>query len=146
METAHIATESRVRGAPGAAATSDPGLLGNSQALWHDLRGLAHDHLQLAALEMQRAGKSLVNMVIYAVAAAILLVSAWLVLVAAGVLWFIDSGLNGGLALLFAAVLNIAAAFLLFALIRRCSRYLRFPATVRSLQTDASMLAQPDKS
>jgi uncharacterized membrane protein YqjE len=146
METAHIATDGRAPGSPAAAATSAPGLLENAQALWHDLRGLAHDHLQLAALETQRAGKSLVNMVVYAVAAAMLLVSAWLGLMAAGVLWLIDRGLNASVALLLVVVLNIAAAFVLFTMIRRSSQQLRFPATVRSLKSDASMLAQPDKS
>jgi uncharacterized membrane protein YqjE len=146
MESAQTATDSCVPGSPGAAAPSDPGLLENVQALWHELRGLAHDHLQLAALETQRAGKSLVNMVVYAVAAAILLVSAWLGLMGAGVLWLIANGLNASVALLLVVALNIAAAFVLFTMIRRSSDHLRFPATVRSLKSDASMLAQPDKS
>lgn len=146
METAQIATDGRVPGSPGAAAPGAPGLLENTRALWHDLRGLAHDHLQLAALETQRAGKSLVNMVVYGVAAAILLVSAWLGLMGAGVLWLIAGGLNTSAALLLVAALNIAAAFVLYTMIRRSSQQLRFPATVRSLESNASMLAQPDKS
>ena len=94
METAHSATDGRVPGSPGAAVPGDTGFSENAQVLWHDLRGLAHDHLQLAALETQRAGKSLINMVVYGVAAAILLVSAWLGLMAAGVLWLIAGGLD----------------------------------------------------
>jgi uncharacterized membrane protein YqjE len=146
METAHTATDGRAPGSTATAAASDPGLLENAQALWHDLRGLAHDHLQLAALETQRAGRSLVNMVIYAVAAAILLVSAWLGLMAAGVLWLSDRGLNASVVLLLVVALNIAAALILFTMIGRNGRQLRFPATVRSLKSDASMLARPDKS
>jgi uncharacterized membrane protein YqjE len=146
MESAQIATDSRLPGSPSAAAASDPGLLENAQALWHELRGLAHDHLQLAALETQRAGKSLVNMVVCAVAAAILLVSAWMGLMGAGALWLIASGLNASLALLLVAALNIAAAFVLVTMIRRSSHQLRFPATVRSLKSDASMLGQPDEA
>jgi uncharacterized membrane protein YqjE len=146
METAQIATDGRVPGSPDAAASAGSGLLENTRALWHDLRGLAHDHLQLAALETQRAGKSLVNMVVYGVAAAILLVSAWLGLMGAGVLWAIAGGLNASAALLLVAALNIAAAFILFTMIRRSSQQLRFPATVRSLEPNASIRPQPDNS
>jgi uncharacterized membrane protein YqjE len=146
METAQTATDGRLPGSPDAAVHSDAGLLGNVQALWHDLRALAQDHLQLAALETQRAGKSLVNMVVYAVAAAILLVSAWLGLLGALAFWLIAAGLEAGLALLLVAALNIGAAWVLFLMIRSSSQHLRFPATMRSLEGDASMFAQPDKS
>lgn len=141
-----MAADGRVRAGPGTAAPHDPGFLENASGLWDDLRGLAHDHLQLAALETQRAGKSLVDMVIYAVAAAILVVTAWLGLMAAGVLWLIDFGLNASLALLLVVALNIAAACILLVMIRRSSEHLRFPATVRSLKSDAAMIVHPDKS
>lgn len=132
------------RGAPPAAGPVDAGMLESAQALWHDLRGLAHDHLQLAALETQRAGKSLVTMIACAVASALLLVTAWLGLMGAGAVGLVALGLHPGGALLLVAVLNVAAAYLLYALIRRSSRDLRFPATVRSLRGDASMFARPD--
>ncbi|MBK9606829.1 MAG: phage holin family protein [Betaproteobacteria bacterium] len=136
----------RGREVPAAAGLAEPGLLDNAQALWHDLRGLAHDHLQLAALETQRAGKSLVTMIASAVAAGLLLVTAWLGLMAAGAVGLVALGLHPGPALLLVAVLNVAAAYLLYALIRRSSRDLRFPATVRSLQADAALFARPDAS
>ena len=129
---------------PAAAVTPEPGLLDNAQALWHDLRGLAHDHLQLAALETQRAGKSLVTMLACAVAAGLLLVTAWLGLMAAGAVGLVALGLHPGLALMLVAALNVAAACLLFVLIRRSSRDLRFSATVRSLQGDAAIFARTD--
>jgi hypothetical protein len=52
---------------PGQAATrGDPvsgfGVLEDAQSLWHELGGLIHDRFRLAALETQRAGKSLVSM------------------------------------------------------------------------------------
>jgi hypothetical protein len=97
-------------------------------------------------LETQRAGKSLVNMVVCAVAAAILLVSAWLVLMGALALGLIALGLNAGSALLVVAALNVGAARVLFVMIRRSSQTLRFPATVRRLQAGASITAQPEKS
>ena len=146
MDTAETAIDEPAAGSPPAAPDSGTGLLGNVQALWQDLRGLLHDHLQLAALEAQRAGKSLVNMVIYGVAAAILVVTAWLGLMAAGVLWLIDLGLNSSLALLAAVGVNVGGVLLLVLMIMRASKYLGFPATVRSLKSDASLLSKPDAS
>lgn len=146
MDTAETAIDEPAAGSPPAAPDSGMGLLGNVQVLWRDLRGLLHDHLQLAALEAQRAGKSLVNMVIYGVAAAILVVTAWLGLMAAGVLWLIDLGLNSSLALLAAVGVNVGGVLLLVLMIMRASKYLGFPATVRSLKSDASLLSKPDAS
>ena len=64
------------------AASSDPGhrvgLPKEAELLWCELRGLAHDHLQLAALETQRAGESLVTMIAVGMIVAGLLLSAWL--------------------------------------------------------------------
>ena len=54
--------------------------------VWGELRGLAHDHLQLAALETQRAGESLVTMITAGMMVAGLLLSGWLGLMAAAVL------------------------------------------------------------
>jgi len=145
MESARIASDGRGLESP-AATAADTGLLEIARGLWHDLRGLAHDHLQLAALETERAGRTLVNMVCYAVAAAILLVTAWLGLMGAGAMLLIGAGLHPGAAVLLVAALNVAAAYVLFSMVRRASRHLRFPATVRSLDSDASMLAHPDRS
>ena len=145
MESAQRASDSRGLEAP-ATAANDPGLLEIAQALWGDLRRLAFDHLQLAALETERAGRTLVSMVFYGVAAAILLVAAWLGLMAAVALGLVTYGLNAALAVLLVAALNVAAAYVLFLLIRRSSHYLRFPATMRSLKSDATMLARPDQA
>jgi len=126
-------------GVPSAAATSDaPGLLDNASGVWSDLRGILHDHLQLAALETQRAGNSLITMVTCAIAGALLVATAWLGLVGAGAVCLIAAGLNMALALVFIAALNVAAAFALYLVIRRSSEALRFPATVRSLDGDAA--------
>ena len=146
MDAGQTAIDEPAAGSPPAAPDSGTGLLGNVQVLWRDLRGLLHDHLQLAALEAQRAGKSLVNMVIYGVAAAILVVTAWLGLMAAGVLWLIDLGLNSSLALLAAVGVNVGGVLLLVLMIMRASKYLGFSATVRSLKSDASLLSKPDAS
>ena len=147
METAQADSDNREREpAASAAVPSDSGLLDTVQAVWQDLRGLARDQLELAALETRRAGKSLALIVVYAVGIALLLVTAWLGLMAAGVLWLTEIGCNGSLAVLGAVALNIGAAVGLFTLIRSNSRNLGFPATVQSLKADASVFALPDKS
>ena len=61
-----------------------------ARLLWHDLRGLAHDHFELAALETQRAGESLVAMVVAGMLVPGLLLSAWLGLLSAAVLALIS--------------------------------------------------------
>lgn len=117
---------------PGVPA-NEPGLIDALHALWNDLRGLAHDHLELAALETQRAGQSLASIVVYGIVAGVLGVSAWIGLASAVVLWLTDRGMTASTALLLAALLNLAGALGFAIAIRIKSRYLRFPATLRSL-------------
>jgi hypothetical protein len=103
------------------------------KSLGSSLRGLAHDHLRIVALETRLAGESLVSMIASGVAMAVLLVSAWLMLVAIGVLLLISSGLGLIVAMLIAIVINVGVAFLLFRMIMEASQRLGFPATLRSL-------------
>ena len=131
--------------APAAPATPAAGLLDIAHALWRDVRAIVLDHVELAALETQRAGRSLVHMLIYGLAAGLLLVIAWLGLMGAAALWLIALGLSPGAALLLLSALNVGAAYVLYLMIGRSSRDLSFPATLRSLQADATLAAQPDK-
>ncbi len=124
---------------PGQTATrgnpmSDSSVLDDAQSLWHELRGLTHDRFRLAALETQRAGKSLVTMIVAGVMVAGLLSSAWLGLMAVAVLELVKNGIVVSSAILLAVAFNFLLALILFVVIRRKSRYLRFPATLRSLQ------------
>ena len=112
----------------------DSGVLEDLQSLWHELRGLLHDHLQLAALETRRAGESLVDMIVVGVMVAVLLNCAWLGLVAAAVLWVVEHGVMASDAILLAVAFNLLVVLILFGVIRRKSRYLQFPAILRSLQ------------
>jgi hypothetical protein len=112
-------------------------LLEDMRLLWHDLRGLTHDHLKLAALEAKRAGNSLASMVAAGVVMAILLISTWIGLMAAGALALIQSNWVGDIeAVLLMAAANLVGALLLFWFIRRKSRYLLFPETVHSLRDE----------
>lgn len=125
---------SAARGADDGRRAAPVGLLEGAGSLLRELEGVAHDYIVLAALETKRAGQSLVIMVAAGVMMAILLVSAWLGLVAAGVFGMIAAGLAPGIALLVAVVANLAVATALYFLIRYKRRYLAFPATIRSLR------------
>ena len=125
---------------PGQTATrddpvSDSTVLEDAQSLWHELLGLTYDRFLLAALETRRAGESLVSMIMAGVMVAFLLSSAWLGLMAAAVLGLIDNGVVASSAILLAVAFNLLLALIFCRVMRRKSRYLQFPATLRSLQT-----------
>jgi hypothetical protein len=134
--------------APGGAAAQDvatdcapppgSGLLDDAESLLNELRGLAHDHLNLAALEVKRAGNGLVTMIAAGIIVAVLLVSAWIGLLAAGILWLTELGLKPMFAVLLAVGVNFVLALILYVIIRRQSDYLRFPETIRSLRPKPS--------
>lgn len=109
-------------------------VLEDAQSLWRELRGLTHDRFRLAALETRRAGESLVSMIVAGVMVAFLVSSAWLGLMAAAVLGLIDNGVVASSAILLAVAFNLLLALILSGVIRRKSRYLQFPATLRSIQ------------
>ena len=137
---------------PGQTAThgdpmSSSGVLEDAQALWYELRGLTHDRFRLAALETQRAGKSLVTMVMAGGMVAVLLGSAWLGLIAAAVLWLVENNIVvASSAILLAVAFNLLLALILFGVIRRKSRYLQFPSTLRSLQPMPPVRRDAEKS
>ena len=117
----------------------DPvGLMDTADALWGDLRGIVQDHVQLLALEAQRAGESLAHILAYSLVIGVLLLSTWLALSGALVFWLIGYGLAPGAALLLFALFNVVGMASLVVAIRRRSRLLRFPATQRSLQAGRS--------
>jgi uncharacterized membrane protein YqjE len=131
--------ESAEREIPGQTATSgDPaersGVLDDVRSLWHELRELFADRFRLAALETQQAGKSLVGMMVAGMIMTVLLSGAWLGLMAAAVMAMIEKGVPASEALLLAVACNLLFALILWGVIRRKSHYLRFPATLRSLQ------------
>ena len=127
------------------AEAANDGVLDSAQALWRDVTAHLKDHIELALLETQRAGKSAVNMLIYAIAAALLLVTAWLGALAALVVGLAACGLHPGWGILIVVGLNLGGVFALYLMIRRNSENLRFPATVRSLKSDAAALRVADR-
>lgn len=133
MDPDAVNTETLGQAATGGAPKAS-GLLENAQALWQELRELSHDCLHLVALEARRAGQNLVYMIIAGIMAAALLIGAWLGLVAAAVLWLIEHDFLASTAILFAVAFNFLLTLILVGVIKSKSRYLQFPATVRSLQ------------
>jgi hypothetical protein len=121
--------------APQNESLNDSGVLADAQSLWYELLGLVVDRLQLAALETQRAGVSLVTMIISGLIVAGLFTTAWLGLLAVAVIALINSGLLATSALLLAVAFNLVLALMLLGVIRRQSHYLQFPATLRSPQS-----------
>jgi hypothetical protein len=136
---------------PGQAATSsDPvshsGVLEEVKSLWDELRALTHDRLWLAALETQQAGKSLVGMMVAGIMLAVMLSGAWLGLVAAAVMALVGAGLPWSETLLLAVAFNLLCALILWGLIQRKSRNLRFPATLRTLRPTPDASRNPEPS
>jgi hypothetical protein len=123
--------------APTGASFDDAGVADNVVGLWRDLRGMAHDHLQLAALEAQRAGRSLVAMLAASIVLGVLLASTLLILTGALILALIELGLPPSFSALLAALVNLTASVALAFAIRARSRLLGFPATLRNLQPAA---------
>lgn len=90
--------------------------------------------LEIAALESRVAGMALTKMAAAAVAAVILALTTWGLLVAAGIYGLLTIGIGPGVALLIAAAVNLVVAGLLIAVIPRLGRRLTFPATRRVLE------------
>jgi Zn-dependent membrane protease YugP len=116
--------------------------LSDISSLWHELTELTQEQVHLAALETRRAGKSLIIVVTAAVLLAVLVLGAWLGVLAAGIVWLLEQGLPLSAALLLAVGINLLAALIVYVLIRYQSRHLRFPATRRSLRALSSQFRE----
>lgn len=116
----------------------DGGLLDDARALLRQVIGLVHDQLQMAVLETRLAGQSLVAMVAAGVMVALLLVSAWLGLIAAAIVALIGNGLAISAAIFLGVSANLVLTLLLCVFIRRKSRHLLWSASLRSLKPAAT--------
>ena len=108
-----------------------------ARALWTNAKGLVHDHALLGLLEVQRASLGLVKIIGAAVVISVLVVSAWMGLVAAGVVWAVGAGASWGMAIAIAAVLNLVAAGALAMWVKAQVPELLFAATLRQLRGEA---------
>jgi hypothetical protein len=105
-----------------------------ARALWANGKCLVRDHTLLALLEVQRASIALVKILGAAVIISVLVVSAWMALVTAFVVWLVGAGMNVGVAIVIAAVINLIAAGALAFWIKSQIPELLFAATVRQLK------------
>lgn len=115
---------------PGAAP--EP-LLQTLLSLGRELPGLLSDRVELLALELQRAGAALLQIVVLLVAAAILGVTVWLVLWAGIVALLLALGLQLPSALLILLLFNAGTAWLVVRRVRALLPRLRLSATHRHL-------------
>ena len=99
-------------------------------------RGLLSNFLDLFTLEARRAGLTLVLMLACGAIGAILVVAAWLGLMAALALWAVGLGMSLEASFTALAMANLAAAGALLWLCGRFSRDLLFPATRRQLRSN----------
>jgi uncharacterized membrane protein YqjE len=103
-------------------------------SLLRQSRAVSSDYLLLAVLDARSAAVRFAWMLCSGVAAAILLVTAWLAVVAAGIVWMLGSGASWVTALFVAAALNVvAAAFIAFRM-RGMFSEPPFAATLRQLR------------
>lgn len=121
--------------------TGAKGLLGELSGVAASAQGLLSDILDLFTLEARRAGLALALMLACGAIGAILVVAAWLGLVAALVLWAAALGISWQAAVAATAFANLAVAGALFWLCARVSRGLLFSATRRQLRPDRLELA-----
>lgn len=99
----------------------------------HEVRGLIRDHLQLAALEVRLASRSLMIMISAAFCIGALVALVWVGLMAAVLLSLVDGGHQPVLVILLVTALTAIVVMILFGLIRLRSRDLGLPATMRTL-------------
>lgn len=118
-----------------------PSMIGMARALAGELPGLVSDRVHLFALELRRCGMTLATMVAWAVAAAVVLTTAWLALwvgigtgaIRAGWPWYwVLTGI---------LLINVAAAVLAVQRARALAPRMALPATLRHLTLAPS--AQP---
>ncbi len=120
-----------------AAAAREPiGWADRIRRLVLDFRLVVHDHLQLAALEAQRASQALVRTIAAAIAMAVLLATAWLGILVALVVWLAESIPLPG-ALLIGAAACVALAGGIAWWVTRHLPDLTFSATLRQLRATA---------
>lgn len=111
------------------------GLLEEVGGIWQEFMHLLHDHLRIATLETRLVAENLVGMVATSVGIMLLLVTAWLALVSAGVVALVEHGVTSAtVALLIAVAANAVVAVVLAIMVRKQVRNLQWPATLRSLK------------
>lgn len=101
--------------------------------LGSEIREVVRTQLQLAGMEARRAGESLVCMITFGIFAACLIFTAWALMVAAGIIALVNSGLLSiTSALLIVALGHLVIALYIVKRIKRYSHNLMFSLTSRN--------------
>jgi hypothetical protein len=114
-----------------------PGLGGLLVNLVSDTRQLIADFAHLAVLDARRAGVRLAMLLSAGLLIAILLVTAWMGFVAAGIVWLFDQGVSWPIAIALAALINIAGAAALAWWARHLISEMPFTALLRQLRGES---------
>ncbi|HJY77803.1 MAG TPA: phage holin family protein [Burkholderiales bacterium] len=114
----------------------EPGLVDLAGRLISDTRQLVSDFAQLAVLDARRAGVRLAMLLSAGLLIAILVITAWMGFVAAGIVWMFDQGVSWPLAIAVAAVINLVAAAALAWWARHLVSEMPFTALLRQLRGD----------
>ena len=99
-----------------------------------DTRQLVADFAHLAVLDARRAGVRLAILLAAGLLIAILVITAWMAFVAAGIVWMFDRGVSWPLAIAIAALINIAGAVGVAFWARRLASEMPFTALLRQLK------------
>lgn len=113
-------------------------LMQTLQSLWRDLPGLVSDRVELLSLELRRAGQALVQVLLLLVVAALLGVTAWLLLWAGIVAVLLAAGLHLAWALLIVLAVNLLVMAWAVVRVRSLLPRLKLPATRRHLMPSPS--------
>jgi uncharacterized membrane protein YqjE len=113
---------------------SQPSLASRVTTLARDTGNLVRDHLELAALEAQRAAISIAKVLSAAVIVSLLVITAWLTFVTSAIVWSTDKGVSWPAALIVAGVLNLVVAAGAVFWIRSQLGDWAFPATRRQFK------------
>ncbi len=118
-----------------------------AHALWDDLRGALTERVELLTLEVRLAGLTLIQLVIYAVIVAVLVVTAWLGLMSGAVVAFMSWGLHWSMALGLGIAINLVVAAWLVRTMMRMIERVGLPASLRRVnqrpQADPGAAATP---
>lgn len=113
---------------------AETGVIGLAGTIVRSARDVVANTLEVAALESRLAGIALAAMAAAGFGALMLVLTAWGLLVAAGVSGLIQAGMSVALALLLAAFASLLVAGVLVLMLPWLARRLAFPATRRVLR------------
>lgn len=119
------------------AVTAPQGLGSALAQLASETRQLAADFAHLAVLDARRAGVRLAMLLSAGLLIAILVITAWMGFVAAGIVWMFDRGVSWPLAIAIAALINIAGAAALAWWARHLISEMPFTALLRQLKGES---------